>query len=279
VLIFHKFVDVLRGASHEIPLHLYYVTPADVQALVDRIIDAEKFDFGDLPLEVDPQRPDTVALPRFTADELEAWCDGLLPLPAPVCWYEFNIKHRAALLVRDYGDGWGFARFDWTNPLVYDGHEILCQRSSRIGDWHFRMGGSQEFLNDIVTPDRQAVYAHYGANASLGLYLTLMINSPSTELRREPAPERLNRGRLARGRTPLADHRVVTIVPERYLRQSRLEAGFTRLPPRLHSRRSHIRTLHRGEPNERRILIPRCWVMLTSEAEVSHEYRIGGAKQ
>jgi hypothetical protein len=112
----------------------------------------------------------------------------------------------------------------------------------------------------------------------LGLYLTLMIGSSSTETHIERAPERLNRTRVARGRTPLADHRVVRIVPEAYLRARRAEAGRTRLAPRLHFRRSHIRTLYRGEPNQRRILIPRCLVNPGANAEVSHEYRIIGSR-
>jgi hypothetical protein len=279
VLIFHKFVDVLRGASQEVPLHLPPdVTPEQVTRLVNWIIDAEKFDFGDLPLERDPEDTNLFSLPDLTSDEREAWCEGLLPLPAPLCWYEFAISGgRGFMLVRDLGQcHWRMTRMFWPEPgedLVYDGHEVALIRTSATEADILVSGGPTVHGLSRTRPEWAEMA--YNEQPFLALYLTLIINSSSTEVRTECAPERLNRARVKRGRTPLQDHRVVTIVPERYLRQSRLEAGFTRLPPRLHSRRSHLRTLHRGEPNQRRILIPRCWVMVTSEAEVSHEYRIG----
>lgn len=285
MLIFHKFVDVLRGASKDAPLLLPdEVTEHEVRVLVDRIIDAEKFDFGELVLEPDPKDPGVFALPALAPIEREAWCEGLLPLPAPVCWYEFTLAHiRSALLVSDLGGcRWRMNRFNWPKPghhLIYDGHEVALDRDRTSAALMQVTVNGGRAVAEMAKVHPATARLMYTEQPFLALYLTLMINSSSTELRRERAPKNLNEARVKKGRTPLADHRVVTIVPERYLRQSRLEAGLTRLPPRLHKRRSHIRTLHRGEPNQRRILIPQCWVMLASEAEVSHEYRIGGAKK
>jgi hypothetical protein len=106
------------------------------------------------------------------------------------------------------------------------------------------------------------------------LYLTLMINSRTTEITREVAPDRLNRARLKRNRAPLYNHTVVRIVPQRFVTPGDGHGG-THASPRLHWRRSHIRTLQRGTPEERRVLIRRMLVGRADLGEVSHEYRIG----
>ncbi len=280
MLIFHKFVDVLRGASDELALVLHNdFSRMRVASIVDWIMEAEKFDFGELALECVPGDLHTFKLPEITEVEHEAWRDGLMPLPAPLCWYEYKLpgSNRGGLLVRAVERSWRITRFEWTaesGELHYDGHEVALNQDYVPGQKDFvQLYFPKISRDEIDTYPRQAEHL-YGAAGPLATYLTLMINSRTTELRTERAPEKLNRARVARGRTPLADHRVVRIVPEQYLRERRAEAGITRLPPRLHWRRSHIRTLHRSEPNQRRILIPRCLVSGASEAEVSHEYRL-----
>lgn len=77
-------------------------------------------------------------------------------------------------------------------------------------------------------------------NAYLAVYLTLMLNSKSTDIVREAAPAKLNKIRERKGQTPLYDHTVVTIVPNRYVDRGEGQGG-THATPRLHWRRTHKR--------------------------------------
>jgi hypothetical protein len=285
MLIFHKFVDVLRGASHEIPLRIIDgVMPGHISQICYELIDAEKFDFGPLPLEPIPDDPLSFAPPALTPVEWEAWCDGLVPLPAPISWFEVYLGNsRSGLLIREIDREWAITRLDWTNALFYDGHAIWISRDAvgqrmMAGDTQAipaRMTGPATLGEAVLSASQREQSEIYGSSARLAVYLALMLLSSSTEIRTELAPSRLNKSRIARGRTPLVDHRIVRIVPEIYLRARRAESGFTRLPPRLHYRRSHRRTYHRGEPGQFYRLIPRCLVNPGAEAEISHEYRIG----
>ena len=269
----HKFIDVLRGASQEIPLRLIGTTTAQASAFAELINDAEKFDFGELPLEPDPTEPGKLLLPPLTPVEREAWTDGLIPLPAPLCWFEFTLQgYRSGILVRD---GWTCSRYDWVKELMFDGH------AARISDG--MMSPSSKNLEvvikgTIMTRDPALLRQIYGMIPPTAIYLALMLCSRSTEVTQSDEPARkLNVARAKMGRAPLEQHRIVRIVPETCLRAARAEQGLSdRLPPRLHWRRSHIRVLHRGTAEERRVLIPRFLVGRASDGEVSHEYRVVG---
>ena len=63
---------------------------------------------------------------------------------------------------------------------------------------------------------------------------------------------------------------IVRIVPAAYLRERNREAGGSgRLSPRLHWRRSHIRTLRSGNILTPRFLVGTAWM-----GEVTHGYRV-----
>jgi len=265
-MISHKFIDVLRGAIKEPRLELFGgSTFKKAREFAELINDAEKFDFGALALEPS-DTPNFWIIPELTQDEQEAYNEGLIVLPAPLCWFEFSIDGKVSgVLIRE---DWTCTRIDWPEgdePLVFD------DSTSRI-----EQHNTDKFHMHIVLEAPREVIENPKFREGLTnmplliVYLALMIGSRTTELTEFVPPPRLNRARAKRGRTELASHRVVRIVPEKYLRARRAESGMTRLPPRLHYRRSHIRTLQSG----RRILIPRFLVGRKSEAEVSHEYRI-----
>jgi hypothetical protein len=284
MLIFHKFVDVLRGASHEIELEIIDgVFPSHIDEICRDLIDSEKFDFGSLPLEPVPDDPLRFAAPRVTLVEWEAWCDGLVPLPAPVSWFEFTVGNsRSGLLVREIDREWAVTRLDWADVLFYDSHAVWISKDT-IGQKLMadgalraipaRITGPATLGRAVISASQRERSEMWGASGQLAVYLALMLISSSTEIRIERAPDKLNKSRIARGRMPLAAHRIVRIVPEAYLRVRRAEAGL-RMPPSLHYRRSHRRTYHRGEPSQFSRLIPRCLVNPGADAEVSHEYRV-----
>jgi hypothetical protein len=203
-----------------------------------------------LPLEPDPNKPFQFRFPGLTKDERQAWSEGLVPLPAPISWFEFTLgSSRSGLLILDLGGEWLVTRLDWTPEtfLLYDGHAVSIRMDDvgPVGMIPVRVTGPPA-VTQAATSNAPIAGPAYRMTPMMAIYMTLMLLSSSTEVVSQHAPKNLNKGRIKKGRTPLADHHVVTIVPERFLRASRSEAGFTRLPPRLHSRRSHIRTLHRG---------------------------------
>lgn len=268
----HKFIDVLRGASKEATITLIGTTAAKSTAFAELINAAEKFDFGEIPLESQPH-PDGTAfvLPKLTNAEREAFIEGMIPLPAPLCWFEFTLNgHRSCILVQE---GWRCSRYDWNDEIIFDDHTCTIQLATdNDHDDKVQLTGTS-FMSLGATPQIKELY---GTIPVMAIFLALMLCSRSTEITASPPPPtKLNAARARRARAPLAQHRVVRIVPEAYIRARRAEQNATdRLPPRLHWRRSHIRTLNRATEQERRVLIPRCLVGRAADAEVSHEYRI-----
>jgi hypothetical protein len=178
-------------------------------------------------------------------------------------------------LIADHDRTWDVYRLEWDNRLIrLYRHRVVLDR--REGDYVTTYIGPQVSLDlqgQGSAEDLRNTY--FAACGPLAIYLTMMIHSRSTVLVTERAPEKLNLARLQKGKTPLASHRIVWIVPPHYLRERRREAGFSRLPPRLHYVRTHRRTYHRDEPNQFRITIWRHLVNPGGDEEVSHEYRIG----
>jgi hypothetical protein len=273
-LIAHQLIDALRGKSRRPPLKIMEGCPQGWQRLlIHDVSRAEKFEFVSLPLEPAAE-PGVFRLPKLTRDEAEAWCEGLLPLPAPCVWYEFTYNNRSGLLLIEDGTKWQLERLEWLpgEAFVVFGVRVTIDRASfdplaPIGEGFY--SGNLDLIRRLTPEKRSEVFGH---DALLAIYLTLVINSRSTEVTRESPPPQLNKARDKRGVTPLFDHRVVRIVPQRFLRGA--PGGGTHASPRLHWRRSHIRTLYRGTPDERRILIPRCLVGRVELGTVSHEYRI-----
>jgi hypothetical protein len=117
--------------------------------------------------------------------------------------------------------------------------------------------------------ERALITMNSKSSSVLMTWLTLMLNSRSTEKTRTVPPGKPISRRAARGAALLASHTVVTIMPGAYLAAQR-RLGGTHRSPRLHWRRSHIRRLASG----REIIIPRFLVGRAELGEVSHEYRV-----
>ena len=81
------------------------------------------------------------------------------------------------------------------------------------------------------------------------------------------------------GRPTLKPFKLVTIIPRRAMHAAHAEAAEQgpRAHPRLHWRRSHVRVLHAGLPDEKRIVIPRFLVGLRdadSPQVMRREYKV-----
>jgi hypothetical protein len=309
MLIAHKIIDALEGRDKGIEVD-WIPGSMTMTECVSGLKQAQKFDFGDLPFE---RLPDTTwAAPNLTVDERGFWRDGLIPLPFPVCWFEFVLGgFRSGLLVCDtvaskflkhpnYFDGWILSRVDLAhNTVAYDGMTVSAKFSG-MTDQHLacEIQGDPRWIERMkhrrIGNDTMAV--HGAINMQLAIYLCLMLNSKTTEMRDEVPPPKLNKARVKRGKTPLESHRVVTIVPRRF-RYERVttEGGQTieRACPRLHWRRSHKRhydhpvptakwvpdEMHNGTKGWYVSIIARQLVGRAELGEVSHEYFIPVSNQ
>ena len=260
---------------------------------------AEKFDFGLLQFERVPGseaktldgRP-AWAIPMPTDDERQFILQGLVPLPSNPCWYEFTLgRSRSGLLIHVVDGAWNVIRIDFdpgrggafdASWLSYDMGN-LCLRGP--AEWLDHLSRAGEDLSQSL---------QYSSNLGLAEYLTLILNSRTTERKFEPAPERLNRKRSAAGKTPLYDHTVVTIVPLRF--RPKEGGGGTHASPRLHWRRSHKRHWKERPPGGTSVwmpdelwadpktgeiskgwwvtVVPRVLVGKAELGEITHEYRV-----
>ena len=263
----HKVIDALLGKDKKHTLMpLVGITPERCVSTAKMIQHAEKFDFGDLMFETDELG---WKLPALTSDEKEFWRDGLIPLPAAVCWYEFVIGNsRSGLLITEASPYWYIERLDVNgNEILFDAVVVTLDRK-QIFD-QVELSGNKPLL-DRMKGSKDFMENHLAVSGPLAVYLTLMLNSKSSEVVDVPAPRELNVARKKRGHTPLAAHRIVTIVPKHYSYVKGAD-GIDRRSPRLHWRRSHLRHL----PSGKAIVIARMLVGKAELGEVSHEYRIG----
>lgn len=292
MLISHKILDALLGRDAR-----YAIPPIPGEAALRPrtaalLASAEKFDFGSLPFERDPTRVGSWTIPKLSDDERDFWHQGLLPLPAPLCWFEFTLGgSRSGLLVAEHGTKWILQRIDVTldRHILHDALHLVADRADpglRVA-FHGNPEGA-EWLKKQTIPGLDL--RTHAENMYLAIYMVLMINSRTTEVRRESAPDRLNKKRAAAGKTPLVAHRVVTIVPTRFHDHAEAEARGTHRSPRLHWRRSHLRhyeehtpssvwapaATHDGRVGWWVVVIPRMLVSRAELGEVSHEYRVRG---
>jgi len=269
---------------------------------------AEKFNFGNLPLEENPDniimgRP-TWRIPTLTDVEIDAWYSGLIPLPAPVCWLEYCLgSSTSGILVRGESGKIQTMRVDYTKSggqvfpgiwateykngeertILYAGVRTATRTYTAIGN-----DEQIEWLREFHRRDDSTGVLNLAQDNYLAMYLILMISSLSTEITREHIPEKLNRARVKSGHEPLPNHYVVNIVPGRFI-QRREGKGSTHASPRLHWRRSHLRHFEHQTGNAKWLasenyrgttgwwvtMIPRCLVGVAELGEVTHEYKVG----
>lgn len=272
---------------------------------------AEKFDFGVLPLEpgeavesVVPGAPPEKGwhVPGLSEAEQEAWRLGLIPLPAPIVWYEYHIgKSRSGLLVQDDGDRWLVRMVDFTPDEGVFSYNTIVLGVSKIeaGNDVFHLAAGHAFfqwLKERSAEENLAskVVLEYGIKpmGGIALYLTLMLLSRTTEVRLEPLTAKERLANAGRAKPKYSPHTIVTIVPKQYIdRGERL--GGTHASPRLHWRRSHLRHFdhatpgsvwaaeheHLGKKGWWLTVIPRFLVGVREMGEVSHEYFVKQQKE
>ncbi len=102
--------------------------------------------------------------------------------------------------------------------------------------------------------------------------MAALLAMPSSSTRTRQAPKFINREREKKGKPPLFSHHLVTIGAEGYReleREVETIPPASRLSPRLHLRRGHIRHLRSGKE----IWIRSCTVGTEEQGTVSHDYR------
>ncbi len=265
----HKFLEGLIPADHR----------EEVVSLA--VMRAQKFYFGEIPTEPGKETAfgHTCRIPLPSEVEFQAWEDGLLPLPFPLVWYECLIEgERNGLLIIENPSkdvsSWAVTRltyFPQHRSTLVSPHTLEAQYK---GGEHFQGLNVRIHTSRAVPYDlNESNYDAYDmAAVNLAIYLTVMISSRTTEVDVKTAPKMLNKGRIKKGRPPLFEHRVVRIVPHRYIDRPDGTSGVTRNSPRLHWRRSHVRTLHKGTDQEKKVLISRFLVGKKELGEITHDY-------
>jgi hypothetical protein len=112
-----------------------------VKSLMPSLRRAQAFDFGTVRMA---QRGNDYALPRLDAAAVDTFNSGLIRLPFPVCWLEYDVPpdRRIGLLVEDKGDFVQVGQFSLDLALVENGksgrrvydlpsHAIRCRQPGR----------------------------------------------------------------------------------------------------------------------------------------------------
>lgn len=279
----HKFIDCLLGNPGTPWAHPPLVSKIGALELAADIRRAEKFDFQAIPLEPVAVEEGAYQVPTLTKQEREFWVTGLVPLPGPVCWYEFMLGgSRCGILIQQIGKDWQIHRFDIVEgTMSYDGKAVLLHPKG-LDEIEIEFMGSK----GLDSRASRVLNESNVATARLVIYLTLMLSSRTTEKETIPPPPALNKKRIKQGKEPLHVYRTVNIVPQRY-RQSDSRGG-THASPKLHWRRSHIRhydhqtpgstyaptALHDGTYGWWVVVIARQLVGREELGTVTHNYKV-----
>ncbi len=229
-------------------------------------------------------------LPDLTMEEKQFWIDGYIPLPAEVVWFEFILgeKRTGLLVTMDHDEAdptWAVMQVEPDgDSFRFDG-VVQAIRPKRCLAWQ----DSWQMMTS-GNPLLKGKHPEYSAGlVMLSIYLTLMLNSRSTERERVDAPAKLNKQRARRGYAPLPAHTIVRIVPPRWLKQAESDGLSERRSPRLHWRRTHLRhfdhetagarwkadEVWKGRTGWYVTLIPRFMVARANPETVTHEYKVG----
>lgn len=261
----HKLLDTLKGREDgysrfipNLPRQLHGPFHAWMDRMAETIADAHCFSFANVPVDRDGR--DGIDLPGVTEDERAMFNEGLLPLPFETCWFEIDAPagETFSYLIQETDAGYRATPFRLVTRLdaaMFAGESWLVSRcpdgipninvDDQFGGAHLMAQHCAEL--GFTVKSEQAIRGEVG----MINYLLVMLNSKTTQITRYEAPAKLNKARAKKGRAPLPEHRVVTIVPNRIASDIRREygdsAGPLRNSPRLHWRRSHIRTLPGGD--------------------------------
>jgi hypothetical protein len=305
----HKIIDALRGTTDDIELAISNM-PAEIGVrfleymtrAAAAIEQAQVFEFLNVPVEQDGEG--SFDLPGVDEVELGMWRDGIIPVPFPACWFEIPVTSLHGKEVMCYY----IEELDGRSGMMVTPFRLMKLRTRQIlqftGEfWRSQrrgsdgtptlvvedpFGGAADFMKatQMATQEiwgRKALDRGTQVKGEAGLlhYLLVMLVSRTTETTPVEAPVKLNKQRAQKGRSPIPPSRVVSIIPKGIAAQIRRddhsgergEGGTIRSSPRLHWRRSHLRTTASGKT------IPVARALVGYKAAdgrefVPHEYRV-----
>lgn len=186
-----------------------------------------------------------------------------------VCWYEFKLNGvPSGILIRTGDDGHIWATR--AEPNMID--DVWGSWVNSDSGNEFAIEATKSTLSMISKLPKSEFAKIWGTTPALMVYLTLMLNSKTSEVNTVRPSAAQIRLRRQLNKTPLFSHKIVTIVPQRFIREAELEGEKHGSPKRLHWRRSHLRIYHRGQHNELKVVIARCLVGRRELGEVTHDY-------
>lgn len=252
----------------------------DIQRFRGLIKQAEKFVFADKELED----------AKVTREEMEWIVSGLIPLPAPVCWFEINIQGRDT----------GFLLYEQEGKLIVDSidrrkDKVMIYANTQVS---VALDGTVDHL-DVNVPNRLSQDKQLDMDGyieasvletGMAYYLLLMINSRSTEVTvSKPTSRVKTKMAVSRGKSPPFNHRTVVIQPKQYY--TTMDSVSDPHDPvvnhrRLHWVRSHIRHYETATPHSKWMegveykgkkgwwvcVIPRCLKGKADLGKLTHDY-------
>lgn len=225
----HKVVDALIGRG-KLKLDAVKGCSVDYQRdLARRISDAAMFDFGTIPLvrvgseDISdtiapawrgraPALAPTFRLPELTKDEVSWWAEAIFPLPFPSVWYEFYMGDAVPMKVCtliNWREGNWFVEVvnvhktsvSVTGSILRLPLDVASFDLDHENDWlDFQVGGNDLPLHAPKVANEAIVHSWAG-KLRVTVWLTIALNSKSTDRRTETAPAKLNKQRVARGYT------------------------------------------------------------------------------
>jgi len=236
-------------------------------ATANRIEAAQKFDFAPVVETF------TEELAETTSDYLRNDC---LQLPFPWCYFEFGhdeVGVAAALVAEARSatlDGVGvmiqpFLRYrDEWGDLGFTLIGLSNREEWAVHDYRDTIDVARLPATDndfLETRHDDCLFIGGQVLAALGF-----LQTPSVHLETAAAPERLNRDRLAKGKPPIYEHRIVKLKASSVTGSARPSGAHP--SPRLHWRRGHVRRWQ-----ERVIKVRPHLVGDKAKGFVSHDYR------
>ena len=244
---------------------------------VEYFKDAQFFDFGYIDNQTILDESETAA---------DALFEGFLRLPADHC--VFQIRHKKDLKP-DSPEAIGAYEYRY---LLNDNETIFA-----TGHWLTENSSGKFYTNELTlglkvfSPAAQTTwrltrkYSYFdevnpnnlkwGVDEAAGLIQPMLcalgrLNAQGIEREYIQPPEKLNKARAKKGKTPLVSYTTVKIAPYRApLGHSGPRDEFT--SPRYHFRRGHIRRFANGQ----KTWVTQCYVGQKEDGEVKHTYEIG----
>lgn len=252
---------------------------AFVNFLIENITKAIKFEFNNVPFKFKMvNRKDRLTgiekeqvmtfMPKLEENESSWFSRGLIPLGAPVVWYEYkqpsnegskDISTVCLLIIETKPCNWDTYQFS-----IHEGRMTI---GNLFHSWDFEGNELKQRYKTVEVPNDFPItnyntpnWYENGGNTSLTkeeycdavasrsalfTYLTLMINSRSTVVEQIKEPSKLNKKRLRNDKTPIDEYKRVILISKKVI--SVTGEGGTVM--KLHYCRSHIRHYENKTPN------------------------------